>query len=190
MTKIIKKLFLNEQPKTVNIRVNAGILPPEHWVNDPEIGGGRIIGEACHFIDLAMYLAGAKIISIFATAMNDANNLNNSIVTNLKFANGSIACVNYFSNGNNNLPKESIEVFCGGSVAQIDDFKTLTIFGKTVKKFKFKGQDKGHSNEMKLFLNSIREGTPSPVPFEESYTSTMATFKVLESIKTGRAINI
>ena len=186
----IKKVFLNEQPKTINIRVNAGIMPPEHWVNDPEIGGGRIIGEACHFIDLAMYLAGDKIISISATAMNDANNLNNSIVINLKFANGSIASVNYFSNGNKNLSKEFIEVFCGGTVAQIDDFKTLTIFGKSVKKTKFKGQDKGHSAEMQLFLNSIREGKTSPIPFEESYLSTLATFKVLESIKTDRTIHL
>jgi polar amino acid transport system substrate-binding protein len=188
--KKIKNLFLDEQPKTINIRVNAGIMPSNHWINDPEIGGGRIIGEACHFIDLAMYLAGAKIISVSATTMNDSNNLNNSIVINLKFANGSIASVNYFSNGNKNLSKEFIEVFCGGTVAQIDDFKILTIFGKSVKKTKFKGQDKGHSAEMQLFLNSIREGKPCPIPFEESYLSTLATFKVLESIKTGRIIHL
>lgn len=188
--KKVKILFLNGQPKTINIRVNAGIVPPEHWVNDPEIGGGRIIGEACHFIDLAMYLAGANIISVSATAMDDANNLNNSIIINLKFANGSIASVNYFSNGNNNLPKESIEVFCGSCVAQINDFKTLTIFGKSVNKTKFKRQDKGHAAEMQLFLNSIRNGKPCPIPFIESYMSTLATFKVLESIKTGRVIHL
>ena len=154
------------------------------------LGGGRIIGEACHFIDLAMFIAGGYITSVSAMAMNDANNLNNSVVINLNFSNGSVASVNYFSNGNKNLSKESIEVFCGGSVAIIDDFKTIKILGKSVQKIKFKGQDKGHSNEMKMFLNSIRDGEPNPIPFKESYISTLATFKVLESISTGRTINL
>jgi len=186
----IKSIFSNEQSKTINIRVNAGQISSDHWVNDPKIGGGRIIGEVCHFIDLSMYFAGANIISVYSTAMSDANGLNNSVVINLKFENGSVASVNYFSNGNNKLPKEYVEVFCGGTVAQIDDFKTLTIFGKPVKKIRFKGQDKGHSSEMHSFLNSIREGTQCPIPFEESYQTTLATFKVLESISTGRMIKL
>jgi len=186
----IKKLFLDELPKSIILRINAGIMPPDHWVNDPEIGGGRIIGEACHFIDLAMYIAGAKIISVSASAINDANNLNNSVVINLGFSNGSIASVNYFSNGSNNLPKEQIEVFCGGTVAVIDDFKSLTIFGKSIKRTKFKSQDKGHAAEIASFLNSIRDGRPSPIPFEESYMSMLATFKVMESIRTGRTISL
>jgi predicted dehydrogenase/threonine dehydrogenase-like Zn-dependent dehydrogenase len=189
-TRQIKKLFLDEQPKAINIRVNAGVVPPEHWVNDPEIGGGRIIGEACHFIDLAMFLAGAKIIQVAAAAMNDAHNLNNSVIINLGFENGSIASVNYFSNGNKKVPKEQIEVFCGGTVARIDDFKTLAIHSNADKKIKLKGQDKGHTDEMKEFLNSIRNGQPCPIPFEESYLSTLATFKVIESLKANKVIYI
>jgi len=186
----VKNIFSNEQSKTINIRVNAGQMPLDHWVNDPKVGGGRIIGEACHFIDLAMYLAGSNIISVFSSAMNDINSLNDSIVINMKFNNGSVASVNYFSNGNKKLSKEYIEVFCDGTIAKIDDFKTLTIFGKSVRKIRFKGQDKGHSSELELFINSIHDGTPCPIPFDESYQTTLATFKVLESISTGRMIKL
>lgn len=186
----IKKLFVASQPKTVNIRVNAGVIPPEHWVNDPVIGGGRIVGEGCHFVDLAMHLAGAKITTVSANAMTDANNLGNSVVINLGFANGSVASINYFSNGNKNLNKEYIEVFCGGVVACIDDFQSLTIYGNSVKKITFKGQDKGHANEIQLFLKSINTGEPAPISFEECYISSLATLKVVQSIKENRVIDI
>ncbi len=188
--KILKQYLSDEQPKSILIRINSGILPINHWVNDTEIGGGRIIGEACHFIDLAMFLSGSPIISVSAESMQDPNNLNNTVVVNLKMENGSVASINYFSNGNKSLHKEFIEVFIGGTVAQIDDFKTLTIFGSKKKKYKFKGQDKGHAEELKQFLNSIKEGRNCPIPFEESYLSTLATFKVIESIKNTRKIFI
>jgi predicted dehydrogenase len=186
----IKKLFIDEQSKAINIRVNSGIMPPDHWVNDPEIGGGRIIGEGCHFIDLAMFLAGAPIKSVYATAMEDANGLNNTVVINLEFENGSVACVNYFANGSKSLSKESIEVFCGGTVAKIDDFKTLSIFGNTEKITKYKGQDKGHANEIHTYLHSIAKGLPQPVSFEDCYISSLATIKVLQSIRENRKIDI
>ena len=187
----IKEMFEDAQSKAINIRINAGQMPLNHWVNDIEIGGGRIVGEACHFIDLAMYLAGDKIISVSADSMKDPDGLNNSVVISLQFKNGSVASVNYFSNGNKTLPKEQIEVFCGGTVALIDDFKRLIIYssGKT-RKMKFKGQDKGHATEVKLFLKNISEGKPAPIPFNECYLSTLATLKVLESIKENRKIAI
>jgi predicted dehydrogenase/threonine dehydrogenase-like Zn-dependent dehydrogenase len=188
--KEIKKLFSDEASKSIMIRVNAGIMPPEHWVNDAEIGGGRIVGEACHFIDLAMFLAGSKIVSVYADAMEDGHNLNNSAVINLQFKNGSVASINYFSNGNKKMPKEEIEVFCGGVVAKVNDFKSLTIFDKTVRKMRLKGQDKGHSNEVLQFLESISKGLPAPISFDESYISSLVTLKVLQSIKEGRKIVI
>jgi polar amino acid transport system substrate-binding protein len=188
--KKIKSIFLAEQPKAINIRINAGNLPPEHWVNDPEFGGGRIIGEACHFIDLAMFLAGSSIKSVFAKEMKDPDNLSNTLSITLDFDNGSVAGITYFSNGSKKLPKESIEVFCGGTVAVINDFKSLQIFSSTVKKLKFSGQDKGHAEQLKLFLDAVRNGTPCPVPFTESFMSMLATFKVLESLRSGRAISL
>ncbi len=185
--KELKKLFLPEQKKSILIRVNSGIMPVDHWVNDPEIGGGRIIGEGCHFIDLAMFLADSPIISVSAEAMKDANGLNNTVSINLKMENGSIASINYFANGNKSVPKEYIEVFSGGTVAQIDDFKTLKVFGKKTKTYKY-NQDKGHANGVQTFLKSIKEGKACPIPFEESYLSMLATFKVNQSIAENRKI--
>jgi predicted dehydrogenase len=183
-----KKLFLPEQKKSIVIRVNSGIMPPEHWVNDPEIGGGRIVGEACHFIDLAMFLAESPIVSVAAEAMQDANGLDNTVVVNLKMENGSVASVNYFANGNKSASKEYIEVFCGGTIARINDFRSLTIYGKRKKTIKYKGQDKGHASEVKEFLSSVVKGEKCPIPFKESYLSTLATFKVLRSIAENRKI--
>jgi predicted dehydrogenase/threonine dehydrogenase-like Zn-dependent dehydrogenase len=186
----LKKLFSKEQRKSILIRVNSGVMPADHWVNDPEIGGGRIIGEGCHFIDLAMFLADSPIVSVSADTMNDANDLNNTVSINLKMENGSIASINYFSNGNKSVQKEYIEVFSGGTIAQIDDFKTLKVFGKKTKKYTYKGQDKGHAAGVQAFLKSINDGEPCPIPFLESYLSTLATFKVNQSIVENRKILI
>ncbi len=181
-------LFDKDLPKFIVIRVNAGQLPANHWVNDPDIGGGRIIGEACHFIDLAMYLSGSKITSVSASSMNDPNNLNNTVAINLEMENGSIASISYFSNGSKKLPKEYIEMFAGGTVAQLHDFKELFIYNEKKKKIKYKGQDKGHQTEVKAFLNAVKQGGHTPIPFEESYLSSLATCKVLESIAQNRKI--
>lgn len=184
----IKRLFTPEQPKSIVMRINAGIVPVDHWVNDPEIGGGRIIGEGCHFIDLAMFLAGSPIISVAAEAMDDAHGLNNTVVINLKMANGSVASINYLSNGNQTAPKEAIEVFCGGTIARIDDFKELIVYGKREKRIKYRGQDKGHAGCVQAFLDAIKTGASCPVSFEESYLSMLATFKVNQSIIENRKI--
>lgn len=186
----IKKLFSEGQSKSIVIRVNAGKVPADHWVNDAKIGGGRIIGEGCHFIDLAMFLAGAPISSVSAESMDDPNNLDNTVAISLSFDNGSIATINYFSNGNSAVPKESIEVFCGGVTAKIDDFKNLTVFGKSIKKYKLKGQDKGHANEISAFLTTIRKGTSQPIPFQECFLSSLATLKVMQSLREKRRIEL
>jgi len=189
-TKFVKELFNNQQAKSISIRINAGILPPDHWVNDPIVGGGRIIGEVCHFIDLASFLADSPIISVAAEKIEDVNRLPNTVIINLKMENGSIASINYFSNGSSSIPKERIEIFCGGTIALIDDFKTLTISDRKIKKKKFRNQDKGVMSEVQSFLNSIKTGNACPIPFKESYASMLATFKVVQSISEGRKINI
>jgi len=186
----VKKIFSDDQLKSINIRVNAGILTPEHWVNDPEIGGGRIIGESCHFIDLVMYIAGSKIKSVYATPLNDSDKVKNTVNISLSFENGSIANISYFSNGSKKLPKEYIEIFSGGTVITIDDFKSIRIFSNSIKKIKFTGQDKGHHDELKQYIEAIKNGKPCPISFEDCYISMLTTFKALESIITGKAINI
>jgi predicted dehydrogenase/threonine dehydrogenase-like Zn-dependent dehydrogenase len=183
-----RALFPENMPKAIHMRVNAGDLPQDHWVNDPDVGGGRIIGEACHFIDLAMHLSGGRIESVFASAMSDPTGLRNTVTMNLEFENGSIANLSYFSNGSKRLSKEYIELFCGETAVVIDDFKRMTVHSNRGTERKKKQQDKGHAREMKEFLGSIRNGKPCPIPFEESYLSTKATLAVLESIRTGSRI--
>src|SRR5690606_35412543 len=165
-------------------RINAGVIPADHWVHDLKTGGGRIIGEACHFVDLCMFIAGSPITSVSATALNDASKLNDTVTISLTFENGRVASVNYFSNGNKQVSKEYLEVFGSRIVAQLDDFKTLHVFGKTEKKISGT-QDKGHQEEIKTFVDCIKSGKPAPIPFEETVMSTRATFKALESIATS-----
>jgi len=184
-----KKIFLPEQPKSIMIRVNAGVMPTDHWVNDPVFGGGRVIGEACHFIDLAMHLSGSPIISVSAEAMSDTDNMNNTVVINLKMKNGSAVSINYFSNGNKQISKEYIEIYCDGKVAVINDFRELIFYGEKIKKKKFK-KDKGHGECVQAFLKAIKEGNPCPIPFEESWLSMLATFKVNQSILENRKIQV
>jgi len=139
---------------------------------------------------LAHFLAGAPVTTIYAIALKESHHLDNTVVIQLGFSNGSIASLSYFSNGNKKIPKEFIEVFCGGTVAQIIDFKELKIFGTTIKNIKYHEQDKGHASEVNNFLKSISNGGTNPIPFHESYLSTLATFKIVESIKTGKAITL
>ncbi len=181
---IALKIELNNLlPKAINYRINAGKLPANHWTQDSEIGGGRIIGEACHFIDLCSFIAGSPITKAEANALNDANNLIDTVSMSLSFENGSVASISYFSNGSKQLNKEYLEVFCGEKTIVIDDFKTMDIFGKGKKSSKNSSQDKGHATEVNLFLESLKTGKSLPISFEECYQSTKATFEVLERIK-------
>jgi predicted dehydrogenase/threonine dehydrogenase-like Zn-dependent dehydrogenase len=185
-----KSLFPPQQPKAMNFRINAGMLPKDHWVHDPKIGGGRIIGEICHFIDLAVYIAGSNITSIYADALKEPNNLMDTLVINLSFENGGIANISYFSNGSKKVPKEYFEIFCNGQTVIIHDFKTMEIYGKSISKMKLKTQDKGHKKELSLFFDSIKNGDRSPISFDEIYHSTAVTFSVIESLQTSRKVAV
>ncbi len=186
----ISKLLRKDAPKAMNYRINAGAIPADHWVHDKDVGGGRIIGEVCHFVDLTMFIAGANITAVSAHAMKESNNLLDTVVINLSFDNGSIANISYFSNGNSKLEKEYLEVFSDGQVAIIDDFKKMKLYSNKRSQFKLSSQDKGHSEEVRQFLQCIKEGRPSPISFEDIYLSTLATFKILESIKTNKTISL
>ena len=179
----IKSNLNSDFPIAINYRINAGIIAPDHWTQDPKIGGGRIIGEVCHFIDLCRSLTGSTIRSVSATAMKSAANTEDTINLQLQFENGSIANISYFANGNKELSKEYLEVFSSGTVFQLDDFKTLSVFGKSKSIHKQSSQDKGHKAELDAFLNSISKGSPAPIPFEELYESMLVTFKAIESIR-------
>jgi predicted dehydrogenase len=179
-----------ESPKSILCRVNAKKIPPDHWGHDPDIGGGRIVGEVCHFIDLAMFIAGAHIVSVAANEMLDADCLMDTLTVTLSFENGSVATIAYFSNGNEKVPKEYVEVFCNGETAIIDDFKSMTFYGKNPFKMKLKKQDKGHTEELKRFIRAIEKGQGSPISFSEIYNSSLATIKTIEAVKQNRLIQL
>ncbi|MFM2207321.1 MAG: hypothetical protein RL213_1296 [Bacteroidota bacterium] len=180
-TKKVKEQHANGIPVAIQYRVNAGAVPPEHWVHDPRIGGGRILGEVCHFIDQCMYLAGAPITHVSAAGFTVAGGKDDTVNIHLQFANGSIAGISYFSNGNPHLPKEQLEIFGRGMVSVIEDFKSLTVYGKSTSRETGR-QDKGHAGAVRAFLDAVRHGRSSPIPFDEIDLVTRATFAVLESL--------
>lgn len=178
----LKKELNESLPKAINYRINAGKLPADHWTQDPKVGGGRIIGEACHFIDLCAFIADSPITKVEANALNDANNLLDTVSVSLGFENGSVASISYFSNGSKALNKEYLEVFCGSKSVVLDDYKTMDILGIGKKTVKNGSQDKGHSTEIAKFLAAIKEGKQLPISFADCYNSTKATFEVLDKI--------
>ena len=180
-------------PWIVHYRVNAGPLPQDHWLHDPEEGGGRIIGEACHFIDLLQFLVGAAPSRVYterSSSFGDVPAEDNVMIT-LKFADGSLGVVSYFAMGDARFPKERIEIFGEGKAAVIDDFRSgLFSYQGHQKKLRAWRQDKGHKNEMETFVDSIFNGSPLPMPFEQIVLSMLTTFKAAESLKTGKPIEV
>ncbi len=153
-------------PKTFVMMVNAGSIPTDHWVHDPEVGGGRIVGEACHFIDLLRFLADAPLISWRRASMRSLTN--DTVSLHLTFADGSIGTILYFANGSKAFPKERLEVFASGRVLQLDNFRKLTGFGwPGFKKMNLWRQDKGQKACAKAFLDAIEGHTPVPITFDE-----------------------
>ncbi|MGA1824622.1 MAG: Gfo/Idh/MocA family oxidoreductase [bacterium] len=166
-------------------RVNAEVIPADSWIQDPMIGGGRIIGEVCHFVDFLTFINGSLPVSVYATAMQEPNNLNDVINISLSFQNGSIGNIAYFSNGDKNIPKEQIEIYANGCTAILKDFKRIIIYAHGRKKTKkLLVQDKGQKEEVAQFIQAVRNGK-MPIPFEEIYRTSLTTFKILESIRTG-----
>ena len=152
--------------------VNAGAIPADHWLRDETIGGGRIIGEGCHFVDLLRFLANSPIVEARARylgAPTGALATGDTAVLTLAFGDGSIGTVNYFANGPRSVPKERLEVFVSGRHIFLDNYRRLQAsgfkgFGSTSSRFR---QDKGHSACLGAFLTAIRDGAPSPIPFAE-----------------------
>lgn len=181
---------LPQVPRSIDMRINAGTLPPEHWVNDPAVGGGRIVGEVCHFIDLAACLAQSRITSVAARIIPSAKVPDDSVAVLLGFENGSAAQLAYFSGGHSALPKERIEVHAGGCAVLIDDFRQMHIYGRKNRHLKLSARDKGHAGEMEAFIASLAGGAEKGWSCEEMLHSMRATFKVAAAAKSGQAIAI
>tara|TARA_R110002050_G_scaffold293182_1_gene449349 strand:+ start:21468 stop:23615 length:2148 start_codon:yes stop_codon:yes gene_type:complete len=187
VSKAIKKEFINiGEPIFVNIRVNAGFIPKDHWTQNENLGGGRIVGEMCHFIDLMQFFTGAKPINVYADCINTDNTKikpDDNISITVKFDNGSVGNLVYLANGDKSLSKELIEVFAGGKIGRIHDFRSgdLHIANKQVK---LKLDGKGHKEEVYAFLESLKSDE-SPIDFESIYLTTKTTFKIIDSLRTG-----
>jgi predicted dehydrogenase len=164
-------------PKTFVMTVNAGQIPREHWTQDAQVGGGRLIGEGCHFIDLLRFLADAPIGS-HATTRMESPSADTATIT-LQFADGSLGTVHYFANGSKSFPKERLEVFAGGRVLQLDNFRRLTGFGwPGFKSMKAWRQDKGQRDCAAAFIAAIRDGAGSPIPLEQLFEVGRVTIDV------------
>jgi predicted dehydrogenase/threonine dehydrogenase-like Zn-dependent dehydrogenase len=181
------------QPKQINIRVNAGKIPATHWINDPEVGGGRLIGECCHFIDLAAFLSGSSPASVFAVGVHSSEKTpvtNDNLSITISMENGSVAHITYTSEGSSQLPKEYIEVFGGGLTAVIDDFQSVDLMTQEKKrKVKFPSQDKGQKKMLEAWIDSLVRGD-SPITYREIMKSSTATILAVESLATGLPLRI
>jgi predicted dehydrogenase len=190
--KMREKLVGRSEPLAMNMTVNAGIIPPDVWVHDPIRGGGRIIGEGCHFIDLLSYLAGSKVKTVAAVQMSRGVAVKEdkmSIV--LGFEDGSVGTVNYFANGEKSFPKEMLEVFCEGKVMKMDNFRVTTGYGvRGLKKFKTFRQNKGHAAEYAAFVSRVRDGGPEVIPMDEQINVTLASFAAMTSAVENRMIDL
>ncbi|MBZ5663356.1 MAG: bi-domain-containing oxidoreductase [Acidobacteriia bacterium] len=189
------KQFVSEihEPLAIHYRVNAGFIPADHWVNDPEQGGGRILGEVCHFVDFLCFLAGACPTEVQAqTVGNPGQYSMDNVVATLKFANGTLGTITYLSNGDKSASKERVEVFGGGSIAILEDFRRLELVRngrKQITRTRWE-QDKGHKAEMQAFVDALRNKTPPPIPFEQVVGSTLATLRLQNACQTGQLLKV
>lgn len=187
------KELIGDSVAPVNIvaTMNAGAIPPDVWVHDPEVGGGRIIGEACHFIDLCSYLTGSRVRAVCMNAMGmspDETTDNASIL--LKYENGSNAVINYFANGSKSYSKERVEVFSQQKVLVMDNWRKLRGYGFSNFKSASSAQDKGHSNQFKMFVERLQKGGESLIPFADIVNTTRASFAAIESMMQSEWISL
>jgi polar amino acid transport system substrate-binding protein len=189
----VSEFFSKRQsPLVITYRVNAGRIGKESWVQDMEEGGGRIIGEVCHFVDLCEYLTGSALVGVYAaciSAPGERETAEDSVAITLTHADGSVSAIQYIALGPKNVGKERIEVYGEGTTAMVMNFGETKFFG--AKEHGVRGrQDKGFEEELKAFMQAVRQGGELPIPFESLVRTTRATFAILESLKTGQPVAI
>lgn len=187
---IIKK-HLGSELVNIVATMNAGFIPPEMWVHDLSVGGGRIIGEACHLIDLCSYFTGSRITAVSTNVMglNPEENFDNASIL-LKYENGSTAVINYFANGSKSYAKERVEVYSQGKVFVIDNWRKTTAYGvKRFRSFKTK-LDKGHSEQFRLLKETWEKGDEPLIPFDSIVNTTLASFAAIQSMKEKRWVEL
>jgi len=178
------------EPLAMTMTVNAGIIPPNAWVHDPEKGGGRIIGEACHFIDLMVYLTGYKVVSVAAMQIGGQMPIREDKMSILlSFEDGSIGTINYFANGNKAYPKERLDIYSEGRILKLNNFRSVEASGfRGFRNFRTWQMDKGHRAEVAAFVALVDKGGKPLIPFSEIVNVTLASFAAVTSAREGRLI--
>ncbi len=189
------KAFLSQanQPISAHYRVNAGQLPADHWVHDPKVGGGRLIGEVCHFVDFLVYLIGSMPLQATASSLpNSSPHPADNLHLSLTFPDGSLGSIQYVAAGDRAYPKERVEAFGGRRVAVLDDFRRLELVSggrRKVTRSRWR-QDKGHRRIWQAFIQAILEGGPPPIAYAELEAVTRATFAASQSLRSGRPVDL
>ncbi len=178
-------------PTSAIYRVNAGAIPVDSWIQDVKLGGGRVLGEVCHFVDFLSWLNSSLPCAVFATATPDPKALNDVLSVSLRFENGSIGAIHYFSNGSKGLAKERVEVFQGGATYLLDDFCRLETYSATGERQVRKNrQNKGQKEMLAALFDSLSNGNGGPIPLRDALRETLACFAILESLKSRREIEL
>jgi predicted dehydrogenase len=181
----------NGEPLAAHMRVNAGLLPADHWLHDPAQGGGRLLGEGCHFIDFLTFLVGQAPNSVYAQALPDGGVYRqDNLALTLGFPDGSVGTLHYLANGDPSIAKERLEVFSGGLVAELDDFRELRLTENGRMRKSGGRQEKGHHAAWQRFVQALRQGDQPPIPYDQLFGGMRATFSALESLNTGKSIQI
>jgi predicted dehydrogenase len=187
------KSFVDGAPLIANYRISAGRISPSAWVHDLEQGGGRILGELCHFLDSLVYLAGAPVRAVAAAAADDPSlpvQARDNVVVSLTFGDGSVGTLTYAASGAASVPKERLEVFAGARTAILDDYRSLELHGtEGLRTEVSRTQDKGHNEEIRAFLEAVESGVP-PVALEETENVSLAALAVVESLQTGATVRV
>ena len=182
-----------QEPLYAHYRVNANMIPPDHWINDPKVGGGRIIGEGCHFIDFLTFLVGANPVEVTAQALPDNGKYNeDNVVMTFQYPDGSIGILSYMANGDKSFPKEHLEVFTGGRIAELHDWRRLELVEKGRRKVirNLLRQDKGHKEAWRAFLEAVQDDQAPPIPYDQLIGVTRASFAAVESLRNGKPVTV
>lgn len=189
---VMVKDFIDQrrEPLAAYYRVNAGLLPLDHWTQDKQQGGGRLIGEGCHFVDFLIWLVGQLPVSFHVKALPDNGKYNqDNLVLTLTFSDGSLGTLAYLANGDKTFSKERVEVFAGGRVAVLDDFRKLeTVYeGRSkLQRSRFR-QDKGHKAEWQAFVKAIKSGSVPPIPYDQIFTGMRCVLQAVEALRVGES---
>ncbi len=194
MAQDLKNYFKDSaEPFFVNYRVNAGFIPADHWLHDPTQGGGRLVGEACHFIDFVCFMTGSQPDEVRTVSLPDAGKYSrDNFQITIQFADGSVGVVSYLSNGNKRFPKEYVEVFNGGKIGILNDFRTLELWDehRTISRKSLLRQDKGHQASWKAFISAIQKQGTEPISYEQLLLSSYTTLACSQSLLSGKTVKL